>query len=158
MTDTVVPNFKDLGARLSNWGRWGGDDELGTLNFVTPECRVAAAALVRSGRTFDLGMAIDSEGVMKHGAIAGRFDAIHLMLRNQGEEIRPGGVSFADDMVVMALQSSTQWDSLAHVGYDGLLYNAVPRRRSLLRAQRGTRSTRWSPGRWAGECCSTSPD
>jgi kynurenine formamidase len=123
---TAGPNFKELGARLSNWGRWGSDDELGTLNFITPECRVAAAALVRSGRTFDLGMSIDGDGVMKHGAIAGRFDAIHTMLGLPGEDVRPGGVSFADDMVVMALQSSTQWDSLAHVGYDGLLYNSVP--------------------------------
>ena len=36
---------------LSNWGRWGAEDELGTLNFVTPEKRKAAAALVREGVT-----------------------------------------------------------------------------------------------------------
>jgi hypothetical protein len=35
---------------LSNWGRWGGADELGTLNLVTPERVTAAAQLVRSGR------------------------------------------------------------------------------------------------------------
>ncbi|HEX4518303.1 MAG TPA: cyclase family protein [Gaiellaceae bacterium] len=36
--------------KVSNWGRWGADDELGTLNYITPEKVVAAAALVRSGR------------------------------------------------------------------------------------------------------------
>jgi kynurenine formamidase len=71
-------------------------------------------------------MAIDGKGVMKHGFIAGRFDPIHSMIGLQGEEMLPFGVSFADDMIVMALQSSTQWDSLAHVGYDGLLYNGFP--------------------------------
>jgi hypothetical protein len=34
---------------LSNWGRWGAEDELGTLNFVTPAKRLAAARLVRDG-------------------------------------------------------------------------------------------------------------
>lgn len=40
---------------LSNWGRWGADDQLGTLNFLTAETRVAAASLIRSGRVVPLG-------------------------------------------------------------------------------------------------------
>ena len=36
-------SYRDLGRELSNWGRWGTDDELGTLNLVTPERRIAAA-------------------------------------------------------------------------------------------------------------------
>ena len=35
---------------LSNWGRWGEDDQLGTLNFISPQTRLAAAALIRTGR------------------------------------------------------------------------------------------------------------
>jgi kynurenine formamidase len=35
---------------LSNWGRWGSDDQIGTLNFITPRTRLAAAALIRTGR------------------------------------------------------------------------------------------------------------
>ena len=38
----------------------------------------------------------------------------------------PDGMISADDMVVMGLQAATQWDSLAHVGYDGLFYNNIP--------------------------------
>src|SRR5262245_27830002 len=34
---------------LSNWGRWGKDDEVGTLNLITPEKRRAALALVKEG-------------------------------------------------------------------------------------------------------------
>ena len=37
--------------RFSNWGRWGGDDQLGTLNHITEETRRAAAGLVSTGRT-----------------------------------------------------------------------------------------------------------
>ena len=40
----------ELGQELSNWGRWGDDDEIGTLNFVTPAKRVAAATLVKTGK------------------------------------------------------------------------------------------------------------
>ena len=42
-------------AATSNWGRWGDDDERGTLNLLTDECRSAAAGLVRTGRAVSLG-------------------------------------------------------------------------------------------------------
>ena len=40
---------------LSNWDRWGSEDELGTLNFITPATRLAAAALIRTGRVVPIG-------------------------------------------------------------------------------------------------------
>ena len=52
----------ELGKELSNWGRWGDDDEVGTLNFVTPGKRVQAAGLVRTGKVFDLGIPFDAAG------------------------------------------------------------------------------------------------
>ena len=61
-TDTIalppIANDDDLEAALpslSNWGRWGPDDQLGTLNYITPETRLAAIALVRTGRVVPLG-------------------------------------------------------------------------------------------------------
>ena len=45
--DEVLGYFESC----SNWGRWGNDDEVGTLNFITPERRRRAAGLVRDGRT-----------------------------------------------------------------------------------------------------------
>ena len=48
----------DLGRELSNWGRWGADDEVGTLNLVTPAKRVQAAGLVRTGKAINLGIDI----------------------------------------------------------------------------------------------------
>jgi kynurenine formamidase len=40
---------------LANWGRWGPADQLGTLNFITPRTRLAAATLIRNGRVVPLG-------------------------------------------------------------------------------------------------------
>jgi kynurenine formamidase len=40
--------------QLSNWGRWGADDQLGTLNFITPAMRLSAARLIRSGQVVPL--------------------------------------------------------------------------------------------------------
>ena len=53
MTALPIPTEDELRGyleTLSNWGRWGHDDTLGTLNFVTPAAR-AAAASSRAGRS-----------------------------------------------------------------------------------------------------------
>ena len=44
-----------------NWGRWGGDDELGTLNFITPHVRRRAAALVQDGNTISCARSVDTK-------------------------------------------------------------------------------------------------
>ena len=46
--------FDQLFASVSNWGRWGQDDQRGTLNLITPERVAAATALVRRGRSVSL--------------------------------------------------------------------------------------------------------
>ncbi len=46
---------------LSNWGRFGDRDQLGTLNLITPEKRVAAAALVRNGRSVSCARPLPTE-------------------------------------------------------------------------------------------------
>ncbi|WP_395693524.1 cyclase family protein [Nocardioides sp.] len=116
--------LRDLGAAISNWGRWGADDEIGTLNHVTEERILAAAALVRRGRVFDLGMPLDAHGPQPGGV---RFNPIHRMSVTPSDYANSAdGMVAADDMVMMTLQAATQWDSLAHVGYDDRLYNDVP--------------------------------
>jgi kynurenine formamidase len=128
MVDSVATGnyyYKELGRRLSNWGRWGHDDELGTLNLITDAHRAAAAKLVRTGKVFDLGMPFDRNGPQQFGNPT-RFDPIHLMTVLPRESTRPADMGFADDIIIMPLQCATQWDSLAHAGYDGLLYNGVP--------------------------------
>src|SRR5579863_5445989 len=65
--------------KLKNWGRGGKDDQIGTLNHVTPEDIVKAAALIRSGKVFALGIPLDRTGPQT-GLFGGRWNPIHTML------------------------------------------------------------------------------
>ena len=119
-----MEDFRTVGARLRTWGRWGPDDERGTLNHITPERLAAAAALVRHGRSFDLSIRLGRDGPQLPGGL--RVNPVHLMSATGRESAYPGGVGIADDYLVLPLQAGTQWDALAHIQYDGLLYNGVP--------------------------------
>lgn len=114
-------NFKDLGRELSNWGRWGPNDQLGTLNFVGPAQIVAAAAEVRTGTTFQLSIPVGQDG--PQSGMGGRINPVHLMSMQPRDWENPHGVQISDDWIIMPLQSGTQWDALAHVAYDGQMYN-----------------------------------
>ena len=59
--------------KLSNWGRWGGDDQVGTLNYIKPEDIVRAASLVRQGKIFALGIPLDRTGP-QNGLFGGRWN------------------------------------------------------------------------------------
>src|SRR5690606_33144669 len=50
-TPATREEYEAYRTNLSNWGRWGADDQFGTLNFITTETKAAAASLVRDGRT-----------------------------------------------------------------------------------------------------------
>src|SRR5262245_49711905 len=106
-------DFRALGQQLSNWGRWGPDDELGTLNSVTPAHVAAAAALARTGRVFDLGYTLSAQGPQV--GIGGRTNPIHLMSATGESSTLGDGGGFADDYVIMPLQCATQWDALSHI-------------------------------------------
>ena len=118
-----MEDFRALGKRLSNWGRWGAEDERGTLNLITPDKLVAAAGLVRRGAVFDLGIPFDDQGPQPGGA---RINPVHLMSQTGDTQVFPGGFRYADDYIFMPLQGASQWDALAHVYYDDQLYNGYP--------------------------------
>lgn len=142
---TEVPvEWQQMAQRVRNWGRWGDEDEIGTLNFITPAKLVEAASMVRSGKLFPLGMNFDSEGPQT--ANGSRRNPIHLMILDGGDEhfaldgrggdtsaeqmvsayFRRGPARWTDDYLIMPLQAATQWDALSHVYYDGQLYNGYP--------------------------------
>ncbi len=117
-----MEDFKAIGKRLSNWGRWGADDQRGTLNFITPEKVRAAASSIRSGKVFELSLPLGAVGPQQG---TGRFNPIHSMTILPGEFTTPDGLIVTDDMLTLPLQCASQWDSLAHVGYDDKFYNDV---------------------------------
>ncbi|SNR89277.1 cyclase family protein [Actinomadura mexicana] len=113
-------DFRRVGAEVSNWGRWGAEDERGTLNLITPREIVRAARSVLRGAVFDLGIPLGADGPQ---AFPGRINPLHMMTETGARQEYPGGAKWSDDYVVMPLQAGTQWDAFAHVWYDGLLYN-----------------------------------
>lgn len=119
----VMEPFRDIGARNSNWGRWGRDDERGTINLMSAEAIQAAAGLIREGRTFPLGIPFTTDGP-QDGKV--RPNPVRLMSETGTSARYPGAFRFADDYVFMALQAGTQWDSLSHVFDDDFLYNGFP--------------------------------
>jgi kynurenine formamidase len=118
-----MEDFRAIGKRLSNWGRWGKEDERGATNLIGPDQVKAAAALVRKGAIFDLGIPFGADGPQPGG---GRINPVLLVSETGADQAFPGPFHYADDYIFMPLQAATQWDSLAHVFYDDLLYNGWP--------------------------------
>jgi len=104
-----------MNAPLKNWGRWGQDDQIGTLNLITPDEIKNAAQLVKTGRIYSLSMPLEAEGPQ----FPGRHKTWQTTsLLNVGE-----GIGFSDDVLIMSSHSGTHMDSLCHVWYDHQLYN-----------------------------------
>jgi kynurenine formamidase len=113
-------------AAYSNWGRWGADDVLGTVNFITDDLRRAAAGLVRRGASFSLSQRFDMDGPQK--GWRRRTNPVHTMLDTgtdaaAGLQGFPHGLGGADDVIAMPLQCSTQWDGLGHIFDHGKAWN-----------------------------------
>jgi kynurenine formamidase len=122
MTDII----RETGRRCRNWGKWGADDERGTLNYIRPEDIVRAAGQVKRGAVFSLAIPFDAKGPQINQPR--RFNPIHRMMITgpdctTGAIKFPGGVGFSDDMIIMPLQCGTQWDALSHCFEDGRMYN-----------------------------------
>jgi kynurenine formamidase len=109
--------------KLSNWGRWGDQDERGSANFVSGDDIRRAAHLVKNGVVFALGQPLDRNQPISHT----RSPALHFMSRDGGDyaagERLEGDFESADDSIVMACAGGTHVDSLAHFWYGGQLYN-----------------------------------
>lgn len=112
----------------SNWNRWGEDDELGAVNYLTSERVLAGVQAVEDGETFTLGLPIGHED--GEPVAPDRSGADHYMALDKGhyesgkfEVERGGGIEYADDVLHMFTQGTTHFDALGHLWYDGELYN-----------------------------------
>lgn len=120
---------------LSNWGRWGKDDCLGTLNFVTPDITVAAAPEVQVGRRISWSWPITHQH--QEGDV---FGTPQRFMLNHGQELsdsdrvipphrRPRELGFgASEFVGFVLHglNITHPDALSHVFWDRKMYNGLP--------------------------------
>ena len=116
--------------RVSNWGRWGADDQRGTLNLIDAAAVRRGAAAVRRG-VIVLALDPDGRGAGRRPGRDPRPDepeAHDDCMSTSPFTGDPGDFTTSDDQVEMGLQAATHWDALAHAGYDGLLYNDTPTR------------------------------
>ncbi|MGM7775798.1 cyclase family protein [Arthrobacter sp. KNU-44] len=118
MSDEELPAVFEA---VSNWGRWGADDERGTVNLITQEVTARAAAEIREGAVVGFG-SIDLSGSLASAEPQTR----HVMLKD-GEDVGAGYAS-ATDFVGIDYHGvhTSHFDALCHVFYDGRMYNDRP--------------------------------
>lgn len=110
-----------------NWGRWGAEDEVGALNFLTREEVLRGVSCVKQGKTFTLQVQMGKPG--GDPVWPGRNQPQRINVLDEGHfvcgkgPLFPGGLHYVDDVMFMYLQGSTQYDALGHVWCDGKLYN-----------------------------------
>jgi kynurenine formamidase len=124
--------IEEAARTLSNWGRWGAEDQLGTLNTITPQDVIDAGRLIRRGKVFSLGLSLKEP--IQSGLFGGRWNPIHTMLATgtdaaNGNQDEPFPyLRYADDAINMPCQASTQWDALCHIFLGDKMYNGFDAR------------------------------
>jgi kynurenine formamidase len=105
-------------SEVSNWGRWGKDDELGTLNFITAEKKVVAAGLVQEGVSVSMSLELNK--------IADNVNTAPF--EHQLEVSTFGGHEVAGDRYSVQYHgfAHSHMDALPHFARDGKLYNGFP--------------------------------
>ena len=91
----------------NNWGKWGPDDEHGSLNYITPDKIAMAARLAKKGKVFNL--AIDLKPNTPGWTGRTYRHTFDFIFNPTGD-----GVGAADDAIAMHQQYSTQWDGFGH--------------------------------------------
>ena len=111
-----------MAQQVSNWGRWGAEDERGALNLITQAKRAAAASLVREGATVSCSHPLavmpdvdNPEPVLHHMLVAGDVPEGAVL----------PGLTFTADYMAIAPHglANTHLDALCHFIVDGKMYN-----------------------------------
>lgn len=110
---------------LSNWGRWGREDQAGTVNLITPAKRKQAAELVREG--ISVSMSLDADIAPQSPAQTdARYTWQHVM-RSTGQNMRsPSGYAVDSITVSFHGNNTTHFDALSHFIFEGHIYNGFP--------------------------------
>jgi kynurenine formamidase len=102
---------------------WGPDDEIGSANHITPESVLAASKLIKTGKTYNLGIVVDS----KTPAFAPRSMSITVLQPNQitTQGLGTNGMTYNDDIFMGWLGIGPQIDGLGHIGIKHEYYNGL---------------------------------
>lgn len=102
-------------SRLSNWGRWGAEDERATLNLITPEIIQRAARLCKTGKVYSLAAPLETRGP--------QWPTRHKLWKATQFRNDPTGTGGCGDALMMPSHSGTHMDALCHMWYGNRLYN-----------------------------------
>ncbi len=102
--------------KMSNWGRWGADDQRGTLNLIGAKHIQQAAGLVRRGKVYSLAVLLDKDGPIA----TTRSPLWHRTTISTRPAPSHSGI---DDIIVMHTHGTTHIDALCHIFYDNQMYN-----------------------------------
>jgi kynurenine formamidase len=117
-----------------NWGKWGPDDEIGALNYLDAQQVLRGVAAAKQGKTFTLQVPIGHEKGDPIWPGPGRGQAVRVNILDKGDYFcgrgpeAPGGSEYSDDMIIMYLQGSTQYDALGHAWIEDTLWNGYDAR------------------------------
>lgn len=142
MAEHPVPSKAEVESYLRdrrNWGRWGADDQVGAVNLITPDKRVRAASLVRSGRAVSLSRVFPKAPAPNNPTPAQHF----MRMLDRG----PGGAAIDYYGISYHGQASTHLDSLCHVWDDNGMWNGrAPTQEIGFEGARWGAITNWSTG------------
>lgn len=110
-TNVKASTFERWKAEVSNWGRWGNEDQLGTLNLITAEKKRQAASLVKEGKSISLAMNLSKEEGINNG---------NPLIHKLGTLGQWAGDTYTINYHGYAL---SHIDALCHIALDGELYN-----------------------------------
>ena len=121
--DVSAGEFRALFDAVSNWGRWGTDDEMGALHHLAAERVAGAARLVRDGVSVTLSLPLATEPMVSNPE-----PAEHRMTMLSDTDIGSGSLRFAKDYVGLDYHNDghSHIDALCHVAYEGSLYDGRP--------------------------------
>ena len=120
--------FTETAARVRNWGRWGDDDQLGTLNLIDDAARAARCGVHQVGPClFARARVVRAARAYRSGSFPVGVNPLRTMTHlNTPLSGDPDWICSNEDVVVMGTQAATHWDGLSHVSYDGNIYNGYP--------------------------------
>lgn len=108
----------------ANWGKWGAEDQRGTLNYITEDKVRRSAQLVKRGKVYPLAIPLKAGSPIWPGRHENWHVATYRNVRGPG----PGG---AEDLLMIHTHGSTHVDALCHIFVDGKFYNGYDAEKSL---------------------------
>lgn len=123
---TLPPHVEEVRLRVSNWGRWGDDDQRGTANLLDDAAARRGVGCVRTGERISLALDLGPDGPQVGQPAHRTNPELEMLIVNERDSHAPGVWASSDDAVRMVTCAGTHIDTLAHVTYDGLLWNGFP--------------------------------